>query len=301
MTAAVELLAKRQHFLAPLTVVIVFSFAWLNERSFPPFLFPSPLPFHLFFEQQAGQKSRKHMSTMRCPKSEPHVIPAKLMQTFERLPKWSVLRRSESNPISPPQPSLRPSASAELLNQISRRSPERQGEEEGYPHYLVANTTVTTVISSRDSPQTPPISVFDRRRSWFTSRAAPGVTRPRVLKHGPVLPLDLVASRNSDLNSLKRSATNGRNSYEESIVKKSRVHSLVPSERSAFLPVAHSGCRRQTDGDGLIDASSTVLSLTPSNCSSISMVGDDSYDGNHDQERNPLNLLPPPSLPSNSI
>uniref|UniRef100_A0A0R3SK85 Uncharacterized protein n=1 Tax=Hymenolepis diminuta TaxID=6216 RepID=A0A0R3SK85_HYMDI len=200
-----------------------------------------------------------------------------------------------------------------LLNQISRRSPERRREEEGYLHHLVANTIVTTVISSRDSPQTPPISVFDRRRSWFTSRAAPGVTRPRVLKHGPVLPLDLLVGLKPNLETMLlgpcvinhlacvQSATNGRNSYEESIVKKSRVHSLVPSERSAFLPVAHSGCRRRTDGDGLIDASSTVPSLTPSNCSSISMVGDDSYDGDHDQEGNLLNLLPPPPLPSNSI
>lgn len=139
----------------------------------------------------------------------------------ERLPKWSVLRRSESNPLSPPQPSLRPSASAELLNQIAHRSPLRgSGDEEGFfyhnhhqhvnhhhqhnQHSLVTNTSVNTIISSRDSPQTPPVSVFDRRRSWFTSRAAPGVTRPRVLKHGPVLPLDLASSRNTDLQSLKR-------------------------------------------------------------------------------------------------
>ncbi|VDO04166.1 unnamed protein product, partial [Rodentolepis nana] len=215
----------------------------------------------------------------------------------ERLPKWSVLRRSESNPLSPPQPTLRSSASAELLNQISRSSPLRG--EEGHPYHLVANSTVTTTVSSRDSPQTPPISVFDRRRSWFTSRAAPGVTRPRVLKHGPVLPLDIVASRSSDLISLKRSATNGLNSYEESVIKKSRIHSLVPSERSAFLPVAHSGCRRPNGPDGLIVASSTVASPTPSNCCSFSMDTDNNYDD--DQEKISLSLLPPPPLPSNSI
>nr|CDS29026.1 conserved hypothetical protein [Hymenolepis microstoma] len=215
----------------------------------------------------------------------------------ERLPKWSVLRRSESNPLSPPQPTLRSSASAELLNQIPRPSPLRG--EEIYPHHLVANSTVTTVVSSRDSPQTPPISIFDRRRSWFTSRAAPGVTRPRVLKHGPVLPLDIVASRNSDLISLKRSATNGRNSYEESVIKKSRIYSLVPSEHSAFLPVAHSGCRRRNGPDGPIDASSTMASPTPSNCCLFSINNGDSYDD--DQEKNSLNLLPLPPLPSNSI
>ncbi|KAM7541328.1 hypothetical protein Aperf_G00000033401 [Anoplocephala perfoliata] len=208
----------------------------------------------------------------------------------ERLPKWSVLRRSESNPMPPPHPSLRPSASAELLNQISLRSPLR-GEEYFHSHsrplvttaIVIAATNATT--SPRDSPQTPPVSVFDRRRSWFTSRAAPGVTRPRVLKHGgPVLPLNLLASRTNDLHSLKRTATNGYNTCEES-VKKSRVHSLVPSERSAFLPVAHS---RQT---GLIDSSDS---------SSIAMDdGDD--DDDIDEERKPINLLPPAPLPSNSI
>lgn len=111
------------------------------------------------------------------------------LKCAERLPKWSVLRRSESNHMPRYSSSSSP---PELLNRAPFRS-MADGD-------LNANTT-----SSRDSPQTPPISVFNRRRSWFTSHAAPGITRPTVLKRGPTLSFDPVATRINDFHPLKRS------------------------------------------------------------------------------------------------
>ncbi|CDS40718.1 conserved hypothetical protein [Echinococcus multilocularis] len=143
----------------------------------------------------------------------------------ERLPKWSVLHRSKSSHL--PQ---YPSSSS--LPELLTWAPFRSTDDEELNAYIVP---------PRDSPQTSPIPVFDRRRSRFTSRAAPGIARPTVLNRGPTLSFDTVATRIIDFRPLKRSATNDRSTSEELSVKKIRVHSLVPSERSAFLPVVHRG------------------------------------------------------------
>ncbi|VDK34449.1 unnamed protein product, partial [Taenia asiatica] len=168
----------------------------------------------------------------------------------ERLPKWSVLRKLESNHMS-----RYPSSSSlpELLNRAPFRSMDN-----GEPN---ADT-----ISTRNSPQTPPISVFNRRRSWFTSHAAPGVARPTVLKHGPTLSFDSVATRVNDFHSLKRSAANSRSTSEELSIKRIRVHSLVPSERSAFLPVVHrrESMANPSDPSSVVDCPiNAVPSLLP--------------------------------------
>uniref|UniRef100_A0A5K3EMK2 Uncharacterized protein n=1 Tax=Mesocestoides corti TaxID=53468 RepID=A0A5K3EMK2_MESCO len=137
----------------------------------------------------------------------------------ERLPKWSVLRRPESNPM-PTRPS-----SVDSLNHPS--ASQLEGDQ--------------NINSSRDSPHTPLVSAFDRRRSCFTSLAAPGLTRPTVLKRGPAMSVDVVATRASDFHATKRSATSNRSISEGCSVKKIRMYSLVPSENSAFLPVGHRG------------------------------------------------------------
>ena len=111
---------------------------------------------------------------------------AKFIIFVERLPKWSVLRRSESNPTLFPGPSS--TFSSELLNPTLQNPPVGNEWSNGMPSF------------PRDSPQTPPVSVFGRRHSWLTSCVA----RPTVLKHRPILSSDLEATSSNGSHPLKR-------------------------------------------------------------------------------------------------